>query len=263
MGAIYAGVRLADDADVAVKVMRPRLATDPELVRRFEREIEATSRIEHENVVGVVDHGQTGDGVLYLVMELLVGRTLDVIIVTEAPLAPRRVAGMGQQIAAGLGAAHAADVVHRDLKPENVIVRRDHLGQDRLKVYDFGLSFPSGNDKGDSRITAVELRLGTPAFMAPEYIRFGAFDERSDLYALGVMLYECCCGHTPFEGPSYKLMHQHLNAPPPPLAERCAAPGWLTELIMELLAKDPDDRPQSADEVRSLLQREGGPAGPR
>ncbi len=261
MGAIHRATRLEDGTQVAIKVMRAPLAGDDELARRFAVEIEAARRVQHPHVVEVLGHGRA-DGLVYLVMELVTGRSLDAVVLDEAPLDPLRVATLGRQIASGLGAVHAAGVVHRDLKPGNVIIQRDAQGRDHAKLVDFGLAFPTPTGDALDRVTAVDLRVGTPEFMAPEYIIDGSFDARSDLYALGVILYECASGRLPFEGPSYVVLRQQVSEPPPPLREVCAAPAWLARSIDALLNKDPAARPASAEVVMTSL-RPGALPAPR
>ncbi len=254
MGEIWRALDTHTGDEVAIKLLQPALSRDPELVERFEREFAASSRIASPNAVRVVGGGRAPDGQLHMVMELLGGRPLSAIAAAEAPLDPLRVADLGRQIARGLAAAHAVGVIHRDLKPENVMVRRDQ-GRDVATVFDFGLSLQE--QASAPRLTALGLRLGTPATMAPEYIFEGLVDHRSDLYALGVVLYELACGSLPFDGSAYEIMNAHVNEEPPPLAERCAAPGWLCEAIHRLLQKDPEDRPRDGAEAERSLTPPG------
>lgn len=254
MGSVFHGQRLADGRHVAIKRIHDDLVRDAEVAARFEREIDTTAAIRHPGIVEVLDHGDDAGG-LFLVMEYLAGRTLSQVVAQEGPLEPGRVADIGRQLAEALRAAHGVGLVHRDLKPENVMVLRADDGRETVKVMDFGLAVGTNpNHPSGARMTAQGLRLGTPAFMAPEYISSGEVDHRSDLYAIGLMLYELACGELPFTGQGFRLMQHHLHTPPPPLGSRCAVPAWLAEVVDQLLAKAPDDRVQSAAELVVRLQ---------
>lgn len=241
---------------VALKLLHWELASDPELVARFEHEIATSRLLDHPNAVRVIGGGRDDehDGELYLVMEEIRGRPLSAVAATEAPLPPLRVASIGRQIAGALGAAHALGVIHRDLKPENVLVVRSAGGStpdgDRCVVFDFGLSFVPG---GSTRLTAGELRIGTPGYMAPEYLSLGEVDARSDLYALGVVLYELACGRMPFAGPPATIFRHQMLTDPPPLGTRCAAPSWLCDAVDRLTRRDPAERPPDAGAVVRAL----------
>jgi serine/threonine-protein kinase len=241
------------DRTVAIKLLHRALANDPEFVARFRHEIESAQRIDHPHGVRVLGGGRSPLGVSYLVMEEVTGRPLSQIARAEAPLAPLRVATIGRQIAQGLGAAHAAGVVHRDLKPENVLIRRSPDGGDHAVLFDFGFA---GGDFA-AHITAAEVRIGTAGFMAPEYTARGEFDARSDLYALGVVLYELACGQMPFAGPPSRVFRAQNTREAPPLADRCAAPAWLCAAIEALLRRSPDERPRTAEAVARSLTPPG------
>ena len=243
---------------VALKLLRADLASDAEMVERFEREIETGKRIDHPNAVRIVGGGCSPRGERYLVMEEIRGRPLSTVAATEAPLDPRRVADIGRQIARGLGAAHDVGVIHRDLKPENVLVARRPGGEERVVVFDFGLSFAERGEPMSSRLTAQEFRIGTPGYMAPEYIAGGAVEPRSDLYALGVVLYELAAAQMPFDGPPPKIFRAQLTQDPPPLASRCSAPPWLCSAVDALIHRHPDDRPRDAGAVERSLAPPGG-----
>ncbi|MCB9673495.1 MAG: serine/threonine protein kinase [Alphaproteobacteria bacterium] len=247
MGRIFRGVPVGGGEPVAVKVLHTELARDAELVERFEREFANGSRVVHENVVRLY-HCGTEDGVHFQVLELLDGLPLDRLL-ADAPFPLERVVSLGAQIAAGLQAAHAIGVVHRDLKPENVMV----LPGDRVKVFDFGLA--RARIDSQPTLTADGMRLGTPMFMAPEYIAEGRLDHRADLYALGIALFELATGEEPFHGPPFKILHLHVTQDPPRLREvhPDADPG-LEALVAELLAKEPEDRPQTAGQVEARLR---------
>ncbi len=253
MGAIYRCREVTTNTQVALKITLDELQTDEEVMARFEREIQASKDIVHPNVVQVLGHGRTASGTPYFVMELLGGEPLDDYL-DEAPLSSERVAHMGAQIARGLHAAHQRGIIHRDLKPENVVI--DDI--DRVKVFDFGLSLLRRPGQTDApRLTEMDMRIGTPMYMSPEYIEAGQVDARSDLYSLGVLLYEAATGYAPHTGSPYMVMHKHATEEPKPIDERVpgAHPPWLIEAIEALLSKDPADRPQTGAEAATMLTR--------
>jgi len=258
MGAIYRCFDREANAEVAIKVLRADLTSDTEVIARFELEIEASRSIRHPNVIKILGSGRYGGDQLFLVMELLTGESAADYIDNESPLPTEKVANIGAAIARGLGACHAAGVIHRDLKPENVVITDDGNG---AKVFDFGLGLQKkdSDEPGVERLTALDMRIGTPMYMAPEYIDGGEPDVSCDLYALGVVLYEAATGYTPFNGAAYEVLHHHMNTKPKSVEERVPGmhPKWLCDVIEGLLEKDPADRPQSGDEVAALLQRDG------
>jgi serine/threonine protein kinase len=256
MGLVYRALQADMDRRVAVKVLHPELSDDPETKERFNREMRATTRIEHPNSVRVYEHGEHA-GRLYLAMELCEGRPLEDLIAVEAPLDPARTASIGMQIAQALAAAHEEKIVHRDLKPENVMLVDRYGQKEVVKVLDFGLARVGENESGDSRLTASGVRVGTPSYMAPEYVTTFAFDHRSDLYALGVILYRMSTGKLPFSGRPFEIIEQAVTgtAPSPASLAPLTTPPWLDELIVALMAKNPADRPRSAQAVFVVLER--------
>lgn len=250
MGDIFRATDLQTGGAYALKLLHANLRETPELVARFAREIETTARIDHANAVRVRSWGQSREGQPYLVMDEIRGRTLSAIAAVESPMSASRVAHLGRQIAAGLGAAHAVGVVHRDLKPENIMVSRMD-GRDHAVVFDFGLSL---DRRGGPRLTEHDLRIGTPGYMAPEYLLDGVVDARADLYALGVVLYELASGEMPFLGPPYKVFQQQATREAPLLSARCGAPPWLSDAVAALVKRDPNERPPDADAAIGLLQ---------
>jgi serine/threonine protein kinase len=254
MGRVYRARQVGMDRAVALKVLLPELAADEELVARFHREMRATTAIEHPNTVRVYDYGTAEDGQLFLALEFLVGRTLDDVIADEAPMAPARVAQIARGIARALAAAHQHAIVHRDLKPENVMLV-DRFGRgDFVKVLDFGLArLTEGSE--DEALTATGIRVGSPMYMAPEYVQDFTVTHQSDLYALGVLLYQLTTGRTPFRGRPYELLSKHVTETPAPPSQFAPVPSWLEELILNLLAKDPGDRPDGAEAVLAFLDQ--------
>ena len=255
MGRIYKALQRGMGRWVAVKLLLDSLSQDDEVARRFYREMQATARIEHPNTVRIYDFGHSEQGDLFLVMELLQGHTLQDVMVEDGPLPASRTARIGAQIASALSAAHHEGVIHRDLKPENILLCDGYGQHDVVKVLDFGLARLVDAHPGDR--TQVGQRLGTPLYMAPETVMRGAADERSDLYALGVLLYEMVVGKPPFTGSPSKIMHQHAHAEPPSAADQAPGhcPAWLDTLIASLVRKDPDARPQDAGRVAHVLDK--------
>jgi serine/threonine-protein kinase len=234
---------------VALKVLHRRFAQDQEFVERFRREASAAAGLQHPNVVGVFDRGKH-DGTYYIAMEHLPGRTLKEIVISEAPLAQDLVVDLGTQILQAAGFAHRHGVIHRDFKPHNVIVD-DHGG---VKVTDFGIA-----RAGASEMTETGSIMGTAQYLSPEQAQGHAVTAASDLYSIGVMLYEMLAGRLPFEGDSaVSVALKHLSEPPPPISHfRPDVSPALESVVMAALAKDPAHRWQSADDFAEALQAAG------
>ena len=249
MGIVYEGVQLSIDRPVAIKVIREELLEDATTARRFLREVRLLTSFRHPNVVEIFDCGQMANGCPYLVMELLRGKTLDVLLKEVGHLDIWLVCEIAMQLCDVLEAAHERGIIHRDLKPANIVML-DGLGI--IKVLDFGIAKSLAPEYQSDNITHVGMMIGTPAYMAPEAIGGDAVDPRSDLYALGCILHELLGGVPPFEAPSVgATLARQLDAPPPPLPGD--VPAALGELVFELLAKSPEERPASARVVRSRL----------
>ena len=259
MGAVYQARQVAMDRMVALKLIVAGLVRSPAAAARFHREMKLTARIEHPNTIRVYDFGET-DGQLFLTMELLRGRTLtDVQEASRLDLA--RIVRVATQVCRALQAAHAEGVVHRDLKPDNVMLLEQYGERDVVKVLDFGIA--KSLDQQETGVTTAGSVVGTPIYMSAEQALGLPVDPRSDLYSLGVMLFEMASGRVPFAATSFTaLILAHAAEIPPPLAQ--AAPGvhpGLAALVDELLRKDPAARPQTARVVEQRL--EALLAGPR
>jgi serine/threonine protein kinase len=244
---------------VALKVMKPSLAASAEFHRRFRREAQLAAAIDHEHLVTIYQVGEDR-GVPFLAMQLLRGETLeDRLERAGGRLPPPEVLRIGREIAGGLAAAHARGLVHRDIKPANVWLE---AGRDRVKVLDFGLARGTGEDAHFTQAGAV---IGTPAYMAPEQANAEEVDARCDLFSLGAVLYRACTGRLPFGGKDTlsTLSALATKTPEPPDQIAPPLPRALSDLVMRLLAKDPEERPPSArDVVRAIERIERGEAAP-
>src|SRR2546429_8355848 len=258
MGAVYRGKHVLMDKTVAIKVLHPSLAVDDAVVARFSREAKAASRISHPHAVNVTDFGEAENGVVFLVMEYLDGQTLKEIIKSQGPMPLARVVEIVRQVAGALDAAHGQGVVHRDLKSDNIMLSQT-TGADWAKVLDFGIAKiqqPEGIHDPD--ITAANLVVGTPQYMSPEQCsQAGTIDARSDIYSLGVIVYEMLAGRVPFTGgsPTVIMMKQVQDQPPSVLQARPDLPTSVDRLLAKALAKQPADRFQTAGEFSAELSR--------
>jgi len=253
MGAVYRARHLAMDAIVALKVLRRDAGQNLEAIERFYREARAASRLKHPNTIRVFDFGQSEDGQMFLAMEYLEGVSLRTEMQRVGMFPEARLLRIAEQVASSLGEAHQKGIVHRDVKPENVFLLQMLGAQDFVKVLDFGIA---RNLAGDT-MTRTGMAIGTPAYMSPEQARGEKVDGRSDLYSLGVMLFEMAAGVPPFSsGTPMQLLLKHLHEAPPRLSD-LRVEGLsreFEELVLDLLAKDPDARPQDAED---LLRRIG------
>src|SRR5215831_9389825 len=256
MGKVYRADQTNLGRTVAVKVMNPVLATDEGLVRRFIDEARSASRLNHPNIVSVIDFGQTESGVLFIVMEYLRGRTLARLIAEEAPLAAPRITSILGQVLDALDEAHGAEVVHRDLKPDNIMVEPLRTHGDFAKVLDFGIAKLRREDRD---FETVDGQCGTPEYMAPEQVRGqDDVDGRADLYSLGIVMYEMFTGLTPFAGGSHaEVFAKQLNyAPKPPRQARTDVQisEAMENIVLKVLEKDREDRYQSAAQMKAALE---------
>jgi serine/threonine protein kinase len=261
MGTVYLCRRTVIDKLVAMKVLHSELMNDPEVVERFVTEAKAASSIGSAHIVDVFDFGTMPDGCTYFVMEYLEGRSLTEVVVRDAPLPPRRVQHIARQLAEGLGAAHTQGIVHRDLKPDNVFLIKHLKEEEFVKILDFGIAKMA---KAQNRVTRAGSVFGTPQYMSPEQARGIELDHRTDLYALGIILYELLTGRVPFDADEpMGILSQHVNTPvvpihrlpkPPPEV----SPG-LEAMVLKCLAKDPAERYANTQAFLDDLERvEGG-----
>lgn len=262
MGAVYRGKHVLMDKRVAIKVLRPSLAVDDDVVARFSREAKAASRISHPHAVNVTDFGESENGVVFLVMEYLDGQTLKEIIKQDGAMSLERTAEIVRQVAGALDAAHEQGVIHRDLKSDNIMLSHTN-GGDWAKVLDFGIAkIQQPDGVRDIDITAANLVIGTPQYMSPEQCsQSGPIDARSDVYSFGVIVYEMLAGRVPFTGesPTVIMMKQVQDEPPSLSEARPDLPAAVAQIISRALAKQPNDRFQSAGELSKALAEASEP----
>ena len=258
MGAVYRGEQISLKRAVAIKVLRPELSANQQLLRRFSAEAEAVAKLDHPNTVKVYDFGQDTDGSLFIAMELIEGKPLRNVLAESGPLPPTRALRIALQIAASLVDAHAASIVHRDLKPDNVMIVDKGRQHDIVRVLDFGIAkLRDDSRQTQNAMTQAGDMLGTPQYMAHEQIKGEAIDGRTDIYALGCMLYEMVTARLPFEAPSIMAMlSKHLLEMPFAPSQRRAdldlSPA-LDHVVMTALQKDPNARPPSMEAYAEML----------
>lgn len=250
MGAVFRGQQLTLKRDVAIKVLHADLSGNSEIATRFKREAQSAARLEHPNIVSVLEYGTTLDNRSFIVMQLLEGHELNRML--GRPIPPRRAISLIGQVLSGLEHAHEHDVVHRDLKPENVFVTTDHEGKETLKLVDFGISKMTGGDDGNRTVTRAGLVFGTPLYMSPEQATGSDVDSRADLYSAGIILYEMLAGKPPFDHDDpVALIRMQVSVHPPALGPQ--VPSRLAKIVYKMLAKDRAQRFATAAEIRIAL----------
>jgi eukaryotic-like serine/threonine-protein kinase len=266
MGEVYAAQHVHIEKRFAIKLLRPEIVSNPEAVTRFRQEARSSSSIGHRNIIAIEDFGQLADGRIYMCMELLNGAALNDMI--TQPMGPDRLLNILIQTGHGLGAAHAKGIIHRDMKPENIFVTIGPNGEDIPKLLDFGIAKVAGND-AQNHLTRTGTIFGTPFYMAPEQALGNPVDARTDIYAVGVIMYECFAGSLPFQGDSFMgILTQHITMDPEPVAQRAAKAGrplppGLADVITRCMQKNPAQRFSSMDElVNVLVQIYRGMVGP-
>jgi serine/threonine-protein kinase len=241
-GVVYKARQVTVDREVAIKVLGAHVSSDPQWVKRFQNEARAAARLDHPNTVRVHDFGQTKDGLFFIAMELLVGHSLRQEIDRAGRLPAPRALRILVQACGSVGEAHAHGIIHRDLKPDNLYLCATKGGEDFVKVLDFSVA-----KLGNLQQTRAGTVFGTPAYMSPEQGRGGELGPPSDIYALGVVLYEMLGGKPPFDSKSAtEVLLMHLRDRPPPLTG-VAEP--LVQVVMRALEKDPARRQQSCEEL--------------
>jgi eukaryotic-like serine/threonine-protein kinase len=253
-----ANVYLAEDEElgrrVAIKILNDRHASDDQFVERFRREAKNAAGLSHPNIVSIYDRGEA-EGTYYIAMEYLEGRSLKERIVADGPLPIRDAIEVARQILRAIGFAHRRGIVHRDIKPHNVLLVQDGSGDERFKVTDFGISRTTA-----SQMTEAGSIVGTAQYLSPEQARGAPVDQRSDVYSVGIVLYELLTGKLPFTGATpLEIAMKHLSeVPKPPSELRTEVPADLDMVVLRALAKDPADRFESAEEMEQELARVAG-----
>ena len=245
MSTVYLATDQRLERDVALKVLHPHLADDPQFLDRLGREAKAAARLSHPHVVGVLDQGEDGR-LAYLVMEFIKGHTLRDVLNDKGALSPRLALALIDPVVEGLGAAHAAGMIHRDIKPENVLIADDG----RIKLGDFGLA------RAISTSTSTGALIGTVAYISPELVLGKQADARSDIYSVGIMLYEMITGRQPFEGDvPIQVAYQHVNSTvAAPSLEVPGLAAEIDELVQWCTDRDPDKRPVDGSALLSELR---------
>ncbi len=247
MGVVYKAIDVRLDRPVAIKMLTASLTDNPELVQRFQAEARAQANLNHTNLATLyaflIDQGNA-----YMVMEFVEGENFDQIIRRNGPVTPRDAVPWFKQALLGIGAAHRVGIIHRDIKPSNLMLNRQGI----VKVMDFGIA----KAVGSRGMTRTGMHLGTLAYMSPEQIQNRTIDVRTDIYALGVTLYEMLSGHVPFESASeYQIMQDHVSSVPPALVRYYPyAPKEFEGVVAKALAKNPDDRFQTVEEFGVALE---------
>ena len=256
-GAVYKCTHVATGDTLALKVLRTDVEGNADVIARFRQEAKATSRLKHPNTVRVFDFGQMDDGNLFLAMEFLEGRTLTDVMRQDSPLEPKRLVKIALQVLKSLSEAHSRGLVHRDLKPDNIFVQNIHGEPDFVRVLDFGIAKSLSAEKED--ITSTGAVIGTPKYMSPEQARGQSVDQRTDIYSLGVIIYEGLTGTPPFLADTPLAMILRRVTEEPPRVHDCLvkpAPAGLCDAVLRSMSRDPAKRYETADEFAAAL--EGG-----
>ena len=243
-GVVYKAKQLTVDRIVAIKLLGAHVSSDPSWVKRFHNEARAAARLDHPNTVRLIDFGETKEGLLFIAMEFLQGRSLAEEIVRLGKLPPQRALRIISQVCQSLQEAHSQGIIHRDIKPDNVFLVEMKGSGDFVKVLDFSVA---KMDSPDAQQTRAGTVFGTPAYMSPEQARGVKLSPQSDIYACGIVAYETLTGKPPFEAPlPMEVVMMHLRQKPAPLV---GFPDQVARLVMKALEKTPDRRQQSADEL--------------
>ncbi|MEC7523937.1 MAG: serine/threonine-protein kinase [Myxococcota bacterium] len=255
MGVVYATKHVVLGKALAMKVLRADVSKDQEIMQRFRQEAQSASAIGSQHIIDISDFGKLPDGATYFIMEFLDGKELTKVIEEEQPIDPTRLAHVAKQLCDALGAAHERGIVHRDMKPDNVFLVKRGKDPDFVKVLDFGIAKVGG---ASSKLTKAGQVFGTPHYMSPEQCAGQSVDSRTDIYALGVILYELACGKVPFDADNLMgILTKHIYEQPIPLHQLpppVDVPSGLEAVILKCLAKSTDQRYQTMAEVKADLE---------
>lgn len=258
MSIVYKAQHKLMDRIVAIKMLHSNIKNDHTSLERFRMEAQAASSLSHQNIIAVYDFGVTDQGEAFFVMDYLDGENLADMIERKGRLPYERALHIFKQICDGLGAAHKKSIVHRDLKPANVVLLKEDDGTELVKLVDFGIAkLLPGSGKQQLSLTRTGEVFGSPIYMSPEQCQGLELDKRSDIYAMGCLMYETLTGAPPIEGSTFlETLNMHVTATPKTFAERipdAKIPPALEQIIFQCMAKSPDDRPQNTDQIRDLL----------
>ncbi len=261
MGRVYRAVQQPINRQIAVKVLHHHLMEDRRVAKRFEREAQAASRFNHPNSIGIIDFGQENES-LFIAMEYITGQDLAEAISGQAPIEPERAVNIATQVLSALQLAHANQIIHRDLKPENIMLEELPGHNDFVKVCDFGIAKiqqTAETQNTESALTMFGMICGTPYYMSPEQAKGEELDGRTDLYSMGVILYEMLTGEVPFQGTTpVEVIARHLTDPPTPPTEaypNLSIPRALEEVVMQALSKDRETRFKDAQTMSQALEK--------
>jgi serine/threonine-protein kinase len=261
MGEVYRATHIHIDTEFAVKLLRPEFVANQTAIKRFQLEAKAAGRIHHPNAVRVTDFGVTPERIVYLVMELARGKSLRSLLRSEKKFDYLRAVNIVRQICGAVDAAHRSGVIHRDLKPDNILIEKVQ-DVERVKVLDFGIA-KLRETKTDAFLTQAGTIIGTPQYMSPEQCQGKPLDPTSDIYSIGILLYEMLTGDVPFDGESLiQVVYEQLHTPPRPLSEMAPdAPPTIAQVVMRALEKEPHNRQSSAiqlsDELKAAVEAVG------
>jgi serine/threonine-protein kinase len=257
MGIVYKGKHVLMNRPVAIKMLHPQHAEDESTVARFQSEAQTLSQLSHPNLVSVFDFGITANNEPYMIMDFHSGSNLESYLVANGILSTETGISIFTQVLSGLSVVHKAGIVHRDIKPGNIIVSRERMP--KVKIVDFGIAKNPSTEKERLKITNTGEVMGTPRYMSPEQCTGKELDARSDIYALGCVMYECFTGKPTFDGDSfYDMVRLHLNETPsrlPFFQPGVNHPKELVDIIFKALNKNPDDRYQSAEDMLDALHK--------